>query len=48
MENNKKFTELQVRVIMGQLLLTLNYMHKRFVIHRDIKLDNILINKIDD
>jgi len=30
------------------LLLTLDFIHQKRIIHRDIKLDNILINKIDE
>ena len=33
---------------MEQLLLTADFMHNHHVVHRDIKLDNILINKIDE
>lgn len=33
---------------MEQLLLTLDFVHKRGIIHRDIKLDNILINRIEE
>jgi serine/threonine protein kinase len=40
---NIKFTEVEVRVIMAQLLLGLDFCHKKLVVHRDIKPDNILI-----
>ncbi len=33
---------------MTQLLLTMDFIHKKGVVHRDIKLDNILINKRDE
>jgi serine/threonine protein kinase len=32
---------------MAQTLLTLHFLHEKHVVHRDIKLHNILINKID-
>ena len=33
---------------MGQLLLTVDFIHKQGIAHRDIKLDNILISKIEE
>ena len=43
-----KLAENQVCMIMAQLILTMDFIHKKGVVHRDIKLDNILINKRED
>lgn len=40
-----KFTETQAAVIMKQLLDAVSFCHRMNVIHRDIKLNNILINR---
>lgn len=45
---NQRLNESQVKIVMEQLLLTLDFVHKKGIIHRDIKLDNILINKIEE
>ncbi len=34
-------------MIMAQLLLTINLMHKCGIVHRDLKPDNILIKQIN-
>lgn len=38
------FDERQAKVIMEQLLLVVDYMHQKNIIHRDLKLDNVLVN----
>ena len=43
MESVKKFTEEQAAKIMQQVFSVLFYMHTKGIIHRDIKLENILI-----
>lgn len=43
-----QFNEKQTKMIMTQLLLAIDFLHKRQVVHRDLKLDNVLINKISD
>lgn len=48
LQKYKKFTEVEVRVIMEQLLLVLDFFQKKKIVHRDIKPDNILINSIKD
>jgi serine/threonine protein kinase len=46
--NDKKFSEIEIRVIMEQLLLALDFFQQKKIVHRDIKPDNILINQIRD
>lgn len=41
--NNKLLVENDIRVVMEQLLLAVDLMHKKGILHRDIKPDNILI-----
>ena len=43
-ENNGCLLESQIKMIIYQLLHAADYMHRRHVIHRDIKLENVLIN----
>ena len=45
---SRKLNEAHVKIVMEQLLLTLDFIHKQGIVHRDIKLDNILINKIEE
>ena len=44
LEENMQFNEADVRVIMEQALLALDLFQKKHIVHRDIKLENILIN----
>lgn len=40
----KTFTESEVKRLMIQLLSSVDYLHSRYMIHRDIKLSNLLYN----
>ena len=43
-KNNKAFPEEIVQHLMRQIIDALNYIHKQKIIHRDLKLDNIMVN----
>ena len=40
----EKFTENEVRIYIGEIVLALEELHKNGIIYRDIKLENILID----
>lgn len=42
-KKRQRITEAEVRFFMRQLLDACDYMHKKFVIHRDLKLSNLLL-----
>ena len=47
-KNKKPFSEEIVQYLMRQIVSGLNYLHKKDILHRDIKLDNILVNFDDE
>ena len=48
LKNEKKFSEVEVRHIMEQILLVLDFFEKKKILHRDLKPDNILVQSIQD
>jgi len=42
---NKRFTEFQVKYIFKQIFAAVNYLYKNGIVHRDLKDENILIDK---
>ena len=43
-ENNKAFPEEIVQYLLRQIIDAMRYLHKNKILHRDLKLDNILVN----
>ena len=43
-KNNKPFPEELVQYLMRQIVSALRYLHKKTILHRDLKLDNILVH----
>ena len=41
----EKFTENEVRIYIGEIVLALEHLHKNGIIYRDIKLENILLDE---
>lgn len=46
LKEKHKFSELEISSILAQILRGLDFLHKNGVMHRDIKLDNILIAEL--
>ena len=45
---NEFLSEIQIACIMYQILLAINHIHKLQIMHRDLKLENILVSKKEE
>ena len=44
-DSSKAYSAAQVKCLQRQLLLGIEYLHENFIIHRDLKLSNLLLNR---
>ena len=44
---DERYTEKEAKVVIQRTLLAVDYMHKSFVLHRDLKLENLLLRSND-
>ena len=44
-EKNKRFSECKTRFYAAEIVLALGYLHQRGIIYRDLKLENLLLDK---
>ena len=47
LSTKRTFTLIEANLIYSQLICALEYLHHNLIVHRDIKLENILINPLD-
>ena len=45
---DERYTEAEAKVVIQRTLRGIDYMHKNFVLHRDLKLENLLLRSTDD
>eukprot|EP00181_Compsopogon_caeruleus_P000688 CAMPEP_0184688330 /NCGR_PEP_ID=MMETSP0312-20130426/29463_1 /TAXON_ID=31354 /ORGANISM="Compsopogon coeruleus, Strain SAG 36.94" /LENGTH=295 /DNA_ID=CAMNT_0027145351 /DNA_START=134 /DNA_END=1018 /DNA_ORIENTATION=+ len=48
MVSHERLSEFQARLVMGQLLSAASFLHEKNIVHRDLKLDNLLLVKGND
>ena len=45
---DERYTEAEAKVVVQRTLMGIDYMHQKLVVHRDLKLENLLLKRDDD
>jgi serine/threonine protein kinase len=45
---DERYTEAEAKVVVQRTLVGIEYMHANLVVHRDLKLENLLLSRVDD